>query len=471
MHAPLVALVGRPNVGKSTLFNQLTRSRDALVADEPGLTRDRRYGFARLGAGHIILVDTGGIVVEAETQSLEAAIVKQSMLAIEEADLVLLVVDARSGLTPADEFVVAALRQRGRRVLLVVNKSEGLDLATAASEFFSLGFEGPIATAAVHKQGVERLRDAIQDLLPQGWDQGLDQAPGAGDDIRLALVGRPNAGKSTLFNRLLHEERSIASDVPGTTRDTVEVPLTWEGQQYTLIDTAGLRRRGRVQERIEKFSAIKTLQAIESAHVVVMLLDARAEVSAQDARILSEIAHAGKSLVLGLNKWDGLSADERGRFESEVERKLSFCDYAAVVHLSALHGSGLGELMQAVHTSSQVAFVDLPTPALTDTLAAMVRKHAPPQLHGRRPKLRYAHQGGKNPPRIVIHGNQAEKVPASYKRYLINGFREAFELWGTPLALEFRSGSNPYEDRPNKLSDRQIKKRQRMIRHRKSRDK
>ena len=464
MTAPLVALVGRPNVGKSTLFNQLTRSRDALVADEPGLTRDRRYGFAPFGGRQVVLVDTGGIVPEAE--NLEKEIVRQSLHAIDEAALVLLVVDARAGLTLEDQHVVDALRQKARPVLLVVNKAEGLDLATAAGDFFALGFHGPVCTAAVHKQGLDRLRDAILDLLPPA-EGNLDEAPEgtAEDAIRIALVGRPNAGKSTLFNRLLKEERAIASDIPGTTRDSIEVPLEWEGRHYRLIDTAGLRRRGKVQEMVEKFSAIKTLQAIESAHVVVMLMDAHAEVSAQDARILTEVAAAGKALVLGLNKWDGLSPEQRGAFESEVERKLAFTEYAAVQRMSGLHGSGLGELMEKVHRAARVAFIDLSTPALTDTLEALVRKHAPPLVGGRRPKLRYAHQGGKNPPRIVIHGNQTERLPDSYKRYLVNGFREAFALWGTPLELNFKTSDNPYKDRKNTLSERQYKRRQRMIKH------
>ncbi len=464
MTAPLVALVGRPNVGKSTLFNQLTRSRDALVADEPGLTRDRRYGLARVGDRPIVLIDTGGIVAEAD--SMEREIVRQSLHAIEEADLVLFVVDARAGVTAADEFVVDELRARSCRVLLVVNKSEGLDLATAAGEFFAWGFAGPVCTAAVHKQGLGPLAEQVQQMLPPADPEAEEAPDGTEEDaIRIALVGRPNAGKSTLFNRLLKEDRAIASDVPGTTRDSIEVPLHWNGDHYKLIDTAGLRRRGKIQERVEKFSAIKTLQAIESAHVVVTLLDAQTEVSQQDARILSEVASAGKALVLGLNKWDGLDSEARARFENEVERKLGFCSYAAVQRMSGLHGSGLGELMEKVKRAATVAFVDLPTPALTDALEVMVRKHAPPTTGGRRPKLRYAHQGGKNPPRIIIHGNQTDKIPDSYERYLVNGFRERFNLWGTPLEINFRTGDNPYKDKKNVLSERQYKRRQRMIKH------
>lgn len=465
MSAPLVALVGRPNVGKSTLFNQLTRSRDALVADEPGLTRDRRYGLARLLERPLILIDTGGIVADVD-QALDAAIVKQSLHAIEEADLVVFVVDAREGVTAADDHVLRELRTRGRPMLLVVNKSEGLDKVTAASEFFGWGLDGPVCIAAVHRQGLTRLAEEIVARLPPAVVEE-DSAPegSAEDAIRLALVGRPNAGKSTLFNRLLREDRAIASEIPGTTRDSIEVPLIWNDEHYRLIDTAGLRRRGKIQDRVEKFSAIKTLQAIESAHVVITLLDARSEVSQQDARILSEVASAGKALVLGLNKWDGLDADARQRFEVEVERKLGFCSYAAVQRMSGLHGSGLGELMQKVRRAARVAFVDLPTPALTDALQDLVRRHPPPTVGGRRPKLRYAHQGGKNPPRIIVHGNQAERVPDSYQRYLINGFRERFDLWGTPLEVNFRSGENPYKDKKNVLSERQYKRRQRMIKH------
>jgi len=464
MTAPLVALVGRPNVGKSTLFNQITRSRDALVADEPGLTRDRRYGLARVGDRPIVLVDTGGIVDNAD--AIEREIVRQSLHAIEEADLVLFVVDARAGVTTEDEFVVDELRARSCRVLLVVNKSEGLDLATAAGEFFAWGFAGPVCTAAVHKQGLGPLSEQIVQMLPPAEPVSEEAPDGSEHDaIRIALVGRPNAGKSTLFNRLLREDRAIASDMPGTTRDSIEVPLVWDGDHYRLIDTAGLRRRGKIQDRVEKFSAIKTLQAIESAHVVVTLLDAQSEVSQQDARILSEVASAGKALVLGLNKWDGLGNDARQRFETEVERKLGFCSYAAVQRMSGLHGSGLGDLMAKVKRAALVAFVDLPTPALTDALEQMVRKHSPPMVSGRRPKLRYAHQGGKNPPRIVIHGNQTGKVPDSYERYLINGFRERFNLWGTPLEINFKTGDNPYKDKKNVLSERQYKRRQRMIKH------
>lgn len=464
MSTALVALVGRPNVGKSTLFNQLTRSRDALVADEPGLTRDRRYGLARVGDRPFVLVDTGGIIEDAE--SLDREVVRQSFLAIDEATLVLFVVDARSGVNSADEFVVDELRSRGSRVLLVVNKSEGLDQLTAAADFYAWGFDGPVCTAAVHRQGIQALAERIHDVLPEAGPEAQEAPQGSEDDaIRIALVGRPNAGKSTLFNRLLREERVIASDIPGTTRDSVEVPLIWNNRHYRLIDTAGLRRRGKVQDRVEKFSTIKTLQAIESSHVVIALLDSQAEVAQQDARILSEVASAGKALVMGLNKWDGLSNDARGRFESEVERKLSFCSYAAVQRMSGLHGSGLGELMNKVDRAAEVAFVDLPTPALTDALQDMVRRHAPPMIGGRRPKLRYAHQGGKNPPRIIIHGNQTGRVPDTYRRYLINGFRDRFDLWGTPLELNFRTSDNPYKDKKNTLSERQYRRRQRMIRH------
>lgn len=460
--APVIALVGRPNVGKSTLFNQLTRSRDALVADQPGLTRDRQYGFAKLGDGHCVVVDTGGIIEAA--QGLDAAVLAQSRQAIIDADLILFMVDARAGLVAADSNIAQSLREHAAKTQLVVNKCEGLDISVCAAEFYPLGLGDPLPVAAAHGQGMGNLRD----LLMARVELVATEPPRPEHDrIAVALVGRPNAGKSTLLNRLVGEERVIASDVAGTTRDSVEVAFERDGKRYTLIDTAGLRRKSKVSEKLEKFSIIKTLQSIEACNVVVALLDGQDGIGAQDARILGLVADSGRAIVIALNKWDGLDSEARKRLRSEIDRKFPFLDYATVVPISALHGSGLRPLLSAVQGAHKAAVADLPTPALSKVLESAVAAHSPPSVGGRRVKLRYAHQGGRNPPTIVIHGNQTDKVTKNYQRYLINAFREAFKLHGTPLQLEFRTGENPYKDRKNVLNVRQLKKRERMIKHRK----
>ena len=456
---PVIALVGRPNVGKSTLFNRLTRSRDALVADQPGLTRDRQYGLGRLGSRPYLVVDTGGI--SGEKDGVEVLMDRQVRLAIEEADHVFYLVDAREGLAGADEQIAAELRKTGKPITVVANKSESLDKDVAAAEFHALGLGEPVAVSAAHGRGVKPLVNQVLDTLPPA-----DEAPEEeGRGIQIAVVGRPNVGKSTLINRLLGEERLVAFDKPGTTRDSIRVPFEHEGRSYTLIDTAGVRRRARINEAIEKFSIIKTLQAMEAANVVLLVLDAHQGISEQDATLAGHVVDSGRALVVVINKWDGLQSDERERIKSELERKLPFLSFAEVMFISALHGTGVGHLMEAVDAAYRAAVADLKTSDLTAILEQAVMEHQPPLVRGRRIKLRYAHQGGKNPPIIVIHGNQTDAVPASYQRYLVNRFRKAFKLWGTPVRIEFRTGDNPFKGRRNKLTPRQQHKRRRLMKH------
>ena len=462
---PVIALVGRPNVGKSTLFNRLTRSRDALVADTPGLTRDRKYGDGKAGERPFIVIDTGGLTGEAD--DLEGMMAKQSWQAVEEADLVLFLVDGRDGLTAGDEVIAAALRRTGKPQLLVVNKTDGIDAGTAMADFFALGMGEPQPIAAAHGRGVTALINTAMALLPV-----FPEVPAeAADDerIRVAVVGRPNVGKSTLINRILGEERVLAFDLPGTTRDSIFIPLERDGTAYTLIDTAGVRRRARVSEAIEKFSVIKTLQAIDAAHVVILVLDAQQEISEQDASLAGYIAEKGRALILAVNKWDGLDAHDRRRIVEQLERRLPFLDFATSRFISALHGSGVGGLFPDIEKAYASAMRELPTPALTAILEKIVQEHQPPLVRGRRIKLRYAHQGGRNPPLVVIHGNQTERVPATYKRYLENAFRAGMKLSGTPIRIEFKTGTNPYKGRKNKLTGRQVKRKTRLMRHVKKR--
>ena len=453
---PVIALVGRPNVGKSTLFNRLTRSRDALVADQPGLTRDRKYGTGKLGDSPYVLVDTGGISTSAE--GIDLLMEQQVKQAIGEADHILFVLDARQGCTAADATIAEQLRRTGTPVTLVANKSDGLDAELAAADFYTLGLGEPLAIAAVHGRGVTSMINQVLSGLPE---VELPEEP-ENQGVMIAVVGRPNVGKSTLVNRLLGEERVVAFDQPGTTRDSIFIPLEREGRRYTLIDTAGVRRRARIREAIEKFSIIKTLQAIEQANVVLMVMDAQQGVGEQDANLAGHVLESGRALVLVVNKWDGLSQDQRERMRVDIERKLPFLNFARLHFISALHGSGVGDLFAMVDKAYANAMRDLSTPELTRLLEALVQEHQPPLVHGRRIKLRYAHQGGKNPPVIVIHGNQTEQVPDSYKRYLIMRFRKALDLRGTPIRVEFRSGSNPFEGRKNKLTSRQLQKRKRL---------
>jgi GTP-binding protein len=458
---PVVALVGRPNVGKSTLFNALTGTRDALVADLPGLTRDRKFGYGRVG-GHYIVVDTGGLVEQ--PQGLEALMVAQSERAVAEADRVVFVVDGRDGLTPTDRHVAGFLRRSGKPVFLAVNKTEGRDADVAGAEFHALGLGEPIAIAAAHREGIESLMTTVL--------AGLDVAgiaPEGPDGIRVAIVGRPNVGKSTLINRLIGEERVVAFDEPGTTRDSVHVPFERDGRRYVLIDTAGVRRKARVDEAIEKFSVVKALQAIDEAHVVIGVLDAHETIADQDASLLGLVAERGRALILAVNKWDNIPMDQRDHIRNQLLLKVPFLDFAPQHFISARHGTGVGDLLGAVRRAYEAAMREMPTPELTRVLEAALVAHQPPLVRGRRIKLRYAHQGGKNPPIIVIHGNQVDHVPDAFRRYLMNTFREAFRLHGTPVRVEFRSDPNPFAGRRNVLTERQVKKRRRLMRHTKRR--
>lgn len=442
MSKPTLALVGRPNVGKSTLFNRLTRSRDALVADLPGLTRDRHYGTARVGDKSFLVVDTGGLEPVAK-DGIFSEMARQTDQAIAESDVVVFLVDARQGLTPQDRVIAERLRRLERPVILAVNKAEGIASDIAVAEFHALGLGNPIPISASHGEGVNELISNALAPFPADTESVSE------DDLRprVAIVGRPNAGKSTLVNRLLGEERMIAFDEPGTTRDAIYVDLHWKGSDYVLIDTAGLRRRGKVFESVEKFSVVKTLQAIADANVVILLLDGRAEVAEQDAHIAGFILDEGRALVVAVNKCDNLSTEQREKIKKDLERKLDFLSFARFHHVSAKDGMGLAPLFQSVDEAFAAARAKLSTPKLTRAMQAALERHQPPMAGLFRPKLRYAHQGGTNPPTVVIHGTNTTKLPESYKRYLENSFRTAFNLAGTPMRIELREGANPYRAR------------------------
>jgi GTP-binding protein len=438
---PTLVIVGRPNVGKSTLFNRLTRSRDALVADVPGLTRDRHYGDGRLGDRPYYVVDTGGLEPVAKG-GLLGEMAKQTAAAIAEADAILFLTDARDGLTPQDRRIAAELRKARARVWLVVNKAEGLDAPVATAEFHELGLGLPHAISAAHGDGVGALVAAILADFPAGAPE--PEAEDAGDGPRVAVVGRPNVGKSTLVNRLLGEDRMIVFDAPGTTRDAIEVPFERYGRRYVLVDTAGVRKRGRVFESVEKFSVVKTMQAIDRANVVILVVDAADGIADQDAHLAGYVVERGRALVVAANKWDGLDEYAREAARRGIERKLGFLAFARVHFVSALAGEGLRALLASVDEAYRAAMVKLPTPRLTRALIEAVARQAPPRAGLSRPKLRFAHQGGRNPPIIVVHGTALAAVPASYRRYLEGVFRKAFDLAGTPLRIEFRTGRNPY---------------------------
>lgn len=459
---PVIALIGRPNVGKSTLFNYLTRTRDALVADIAGLTRDRQYGFGKVGPRSYLVVDTGGL--SGNKDGMDGAVARQTLRAIEEADAAIFMVDGRGGISSADNVIAEQLRRTGKPVWLAVNKTEGMDRDVVTSDFHTLGLGDPIAISSAHGDRILPLIEAVLESIPAREDDGRT-GDLAVDGVRIAIAGRPNVGKSTLVNRLMGEDRVLAYDEPGTTRDSIDVPFERDGQRYTLIDTAGMRRRSRVDEIIEKFSVIKTLQAIESANVVVVVLDARTGIVEQDASLLGLVVERGRALVIAVNKWDGLSIDQRDQVRHELTLKLPFLDFARVHFISALHGSGLSEMFKSVQEAWTAATADLSTPVLTRELEHALMNHQPPLVKGRRIKLRYAHQGGRNPPVIVIHGNQTEMVPDSYRRYLSNHFREHFQLFGTPIRVEFRSGKNPFEGKHNPLTPRQAAKRRRLMKH------
>lgn len=440
---PVIALVGRPNVGKSTLFNRLTRSRDALVADLPGLTRDRHYGEGRMGERPFLVIDTGGFEPVAK-EGIMHEMAKQTRQAVAEADIVIFIVDGRQGMTPHDKTITDFLRKSGRSVMLVVNKAEGMRYTAVTADFYELGLGDPYVISAAHGDGVMDLVDEALNLaLAQ---KPVDEEPVAdlGKSIKIAIVGRPNVGKSTLVNTLLGEERVIAFDMPGTTRDSIEIPFERGGQQYTLIDTAGIRRRGKVFEAIEKFSVVKTLQSISEANVVLLLLDAQQDISEQDAHIAGFVLESGRALVVGVNKWDGLTSSRRDEIKIDLDRKLDFLSFAKFHFISALKATGVDQLMKSIHSAYVAAMSDLSTPKLTRALIEAVEHQQPRRKGSIRPKLRYAHQGGMNPPIVVIHGNSLDAIDDNYKRFLEKHFRDTFALIGTPLRIEFRSGKNPF---------------------------
>ena len=455
---PVVAIVGRQNVGKSTLFNALTRTRDALVANVPGVTRDRQYGISRVGRQPCLLVDTGGLISNA--QGIDYLTAKQVHQAIDEAELVLFIASARDGLTAEDEEIASVLRRASKLVLMVANKIDGMEVDTALADFASLGMGELLPVTATHRGGLDAMMKAVDAILPQQRES--EQPEEDIDRLRLAIIGRPNVGKSTLVNRLLGEERVMAFDQPGTTRDTISVMLERDGQQYELIDTAGIRRRSRTTGVVEKLSIIKALQAIERAHVVVLMLDASEGLTDQDTTLLGHVLMQGRAMVIALNKWDGLDPDHRKQVKSGLDRRLQYVTWAQRVTLSALHGSGIQELMRAVKTAWRSALVDFSTPELTRVLKQAFEAHQPPMKHGRTAKLRYAHAGGKLPPRIIIHGSGTDTIPDGYRRYLVNKFISHFKLKGTPLVIQFRDSKNPYQDRKNKLTKRQQEKRKRL---------
>jgi GTP-binding protein len=438
---PTLVIVGRPNVGKSTLFNRLTRSRDALVADFPGLTRDRHYGHGRLGERPYLVVDTGGFEPTAK-EGILAEMAQQAEAAIAEADMLIFVVDGRAGLTAQDKTIAERLRRTGRPLLLAVNKAEGMERAMVGAEFHELACGEPLVISAAHGDGVRELVEEALTPFPEA-----EEAAEESQSPRIAVVGRPNVGKSTLINALLGEERVIAFDQPGTTRDAIAVPFRRKGKDYTLIDTAGLRRKGKVFEAIEKFSVVKTLQSIEQANVVVLVLDASQDISEQDAHIAGFCVEAGRAMVIAVNKWDGAEDYRRDRIKTDMGRKLAFLGFAQAHFISALKGEGINPLMASVDAAYAASMVKMPTPKLTRLLQTAVEKQAPPRHGIFRPKLRYAHQGGSNPPVIVIHGNALDHVPDAYRRYLERTFLEAFKLKGTPLRVEFRTTRNPFADK------------------------
>ncbi len=459
---PVIALVGRPNVGKSTLFNYLTRTREALVADFPGLTRDRQYGRLKHGNRPCLIVDTGGIADDAA--GIESLARKQVQIALEEADIVFFMVDAREGLSASDKVIAETLRKLAKPIILVTNKIDGLDASIVMADFYSLALGEPIACSAAHGRGIPELLERVNELLPPE-KEAVDENQGG---IGIAVVGRPNVGKSTLVNRLLGEERVIVFDKPGTTRDSIYIPFERNGKKFTLVDTAGMRRRARVSEAIEKFSIIKSLQAIEKSHVVIFLIDASEGITDQDAHLLGLVLEAGRALIIGLNKWDGLSANQKTTIQRQLDIKLSFLEFAEKHPISALHGSGVGKLFDVVHTLYESAMVNMGTPLLTRILKEATDAHQPPLVGTRRIKLKYAHQGGRNPPVVIIHGVQTDALPISYKRYLTNYYRTKLHLSGTPIRLEFKSPINPFHGQKNKLSDKQVEKRKRLVRRMKT---
>ncbi|MHA7841364.1 MAG: ribosome biogenesis GTPase Der [Gammaproteobacteria bacterium] len=457
---PVIVIVGRPNVGKSTLFNRLTKTRKALVADLPGVTRDRIYGEAILKHRSVVLVDTGGLT--GEHVGIEGKTASQAQLAIEEADVVLFMVDGSIGLQGSDEDIAQQLRRLSKPVVLAVNKTDGTDLQTTLLDFHSLALGTPIGIAAIRGRGIQHLKQMILDYLPAEKEQPVIENPPAAVN-RIAIVGRPNVGKSTLINRLLGEERVIAHDMPGTTRDSVFIPFSRLDKEYIFVDTAGIRRRGKIKETIEKFSIVKAIQAIEAVNVVVLVMDAQEDIVEQDLRLLGFVIESGKSLVIVVNKWDNLATEQREKIKATLERRLAFIEYAELFFISALHGTGVGNLFPALDAAFDSAMREVSTAELNGLLAGFVAQQAPPIVRGRRIKLRYANPGGKNPPLIVIHGNQTESLPERYKRYLMNAFRKGLKLVGTPVRLQFKTSTNPFAGRRNKLTPRQERTHKRLL--------
>ena len=460
---PVIALVGRPNVGKSTLFNRLTRSRDALVANIPGLTRDRQYGEGSYDEKSFIVIDTGGISGYEDGIDLEMA--SQSLQAIDEAGICLFLVDARDGLTPDDNKIVNYLRKNSKNSYLIVNKVDGLDPDQACSDFFSLGISNVFPITATQGRGVDKLlkavlKDATEDLNEQSEED--EEIAG----IKIAIAGRPNVGKSTLVNRMLGEERVVVYDQPGTTRDSVYIPFERRGKKYTLIDTAGIRKRGKTKETVEKFSVVKSLQAIKDANVVILLVDAHDSIVEQDLHLLGYVIDSGRALVIAINKWDGMGADQKDLIKSDIRRRFTFVDFAKIHFISALHGTGVGDLYKSIHKAYDSAKKKLSTNQLTKVLQRAVTDHAPPVVNGRRIKLRYAHPGGHNPPTIVIHGKQTKKLPGHYCRYLEKTFRNILKLEGTPVRIELRSDENPFVKDEQKLSQKQVARKRKIKKNR-----
>jgi len=466
---PVIAIVGRPNVGKSTLFNCLTKSRQALVADLPGLTRDRLYGQGQVGEKPYIVIDTGGL--SGEEAGIDGHMASQAFQAVQEADWIFFMVDARAGVTPSDEWVASELRQYNKKIFLVVNKIDSMQSELATADFYSMGFGEPQGIAAAHQRGVPQLMETVLEQVYAQRPEDEVEVPLQAHAMKVAVVGRPNVGKSTLINRLLGEERVVVYDMPGTTRDSIYIPFERRGEHYTLIDTAGVRRKGRVDNAVEKFSVIKTLQAIEDANVVLFLIDGTEGLTDQDMHLLGFILEAGRSLVVVINKWDGLEASQKEWVKKELERKLRFVKFARVHCISALHGSGVGLLYDLAHEAYNSANADMSTSRLTRLLQLAIQAHQPPLYQGRRLKMRYAHTGGHNPPIIVVHGNQLDHVPEAYERYLEGYFRDALKLIGTPVRIEFKCGDNPFADRKNKLTQSQWRHKQRMLKFFRKKDK
>ena len=440
---PVIAIIGRPNVGKSTLFNCLTKTRDAIVADVPGVTRDRQYGQGRVGEKPFVVIDTGGIE---EEQGIVSLMTAHAKIAIQEADVILFLVDGQSGLTVSDETIAKELRKVEKPVWLVINKTDGMNPDIAKSDFYRLGFKEPIAIAASHGRGITALIEIVLKNV-ESSAQNIQEPEEPG--IKFALIGKPNVGKSTLANRILGEERVLVFDKPGTTRDSIFVPFERQGQKYTLIDTAGIRRRSRIEEAVEKFSVVKSMQAIEAADVIVFIIDAVENIAEQDLRLIGHVLQAGRGLVIAINKWDGMAKDQKEAVKRELSRRLTFTDFARQHFISALHGTGVGDLFKSINEAYRSVTCSLKTNTLTEILLAATEAHQPPLVNGRRIKLRYAHQGGRHPPRIVIHGTQTKAVPESYQRYLINTFRKKIKLMGAPIVLIFKTSKNPFEGRKN----------------------